>query len=161
MKTLVMNEVFKIGDICLQVCSHAIIFSSSEGTKIGYYLTNKESHDNKAVLQQSGLTKDTLISGLKCDENEVSNIGTFPYFRSLALLTLAAEYLEKLTMIFNKNTHFIYIILTANLKMIMLSRYVQWNVDFIIVIKKSRTFDKIITNTPGWLIRSSWMYEHG
>jgi hypothetical protein len=25
----------------------------------------------------------------------VSNIGTFPYFRSLALLTLAAEYLEK------------------------------------------------------------------
>jgi hypothetical protein len=110
MKTLVMNEVFKIGDICLQVCSHAIIFSSSEGTRnIGYYLTNKESHDNKAVLQQSGLTKDTLISGLKCDENEVSNIGTFPYFRSLALLTLAAEYLEKLTMIFNKNTHFIYI----------------------------------------------------
>jgi hypothetical protein len=96
MKTLVMNEVFKIGDICLQVCSHAIIFSSSEGTRnIGYYLTNKESHDNKAVLQQSGLTKDTLISGLKCDENEVSTVGTFPYFRSLALLTLAAEYLEK------------------------------------------------------------------
>jgi hypothetical protein len=116
MKTLVMNEVFKIGDICFTSLFSCIIFSSSEGTRnIGYYLTNKESHDNKAVLQQSGLTKDTLISGLKCDENEVSNIGTFPYFRSLALLTLAAEYLEK-QMIFNKNTHFIYIILAANLK---------------------------------------------
>jgi hypothetical protein len=93
--------------------------SSSEGTRnIGYYLTNKESHDNKAVLQQSGLTKDTLISGLKCDENEVSNIGTFPYFRSLAL-ALLLSILKKLTMIFNKNTHFIYIILMLLILKIM------------------------------------------
>jgi hypothetical protein len=155
MKTLVMNEVFRIGDITLQVCSDQIIFTGYAGIRnTGYYLTNTGDGDNKLILEQSGLTKDTLISGLKCHENEVNKIGTFPYFRSLALLTLAAEYLEKTYNdlqeedIFHLPYSQSYFLRDHELA----GRYIQWNPDFYNCDKeKGGTYEEIITNTPGWL----------